>query len=270
MRENLRENDMARDWRREYYGAGTGWRPAAGPRDFEYSRDEWTRRGRYPELYGRAGEPGSDWGYPRRYEEDDETYRRVGANRGYVGGEPNQGYVGFGPDQGFWRSPEQRYGYRDEDWRYGRGYGPDYEGRRGERSWWDRTSDEIASWVGDEDAARRRRMDEMRSHRGRGPRGYTRSDDRIKEDVSDRLTDDPYVDASDVEVRVASCEVTLNGTVDNRAARRRAEDIAEAVSGVRHVQNNLRVREGWTQAGTTAPMSPESAQVTQGTDQNRR
>jgi osmotically-inducible protein OsmY len=265
---------MARDWRREsYYGPGTGWRAAGRPRDWEYGRDEWTRWGRHPESYGRAGGYESEWGYPRGYgEEDDETYRRAGPSRGYVGGEPNQGYVGFGPDQGFWRSsgPYERSerGYRDEDWRQGRGY----EGRRGERSWWDRATDEVASWVGDEDAERRRRMDEMRSHRGRGPRGYTRSDDRIKEDVSDRLTDDPYVDASDIEVTVAGCEVTLNGTVNGRAARRRAEDIAEDVSGVRHVQNNLRVREGWTQSGATAPTSAESAptKVTEGTGKDRR
>jgi hypothetical protein len=30
-------------------------------------------------------------------------------------------------------------------------------------------------------------------HRGRGPKGYTRSDDRIREEVCDRLTDDPVV-----------------------------------------------------------------------------
>jgi hypothetical protein len=97
-------------------------------------------------------------------------------------------------------------------------------------------------------------------HRGRGPKGYTRSDDRIREEVCDRLTDDPVVDASDVEVNVSNCEVTLSGTVDNREERRRAEDCAERVSGVTHVQNNLRVKQalnqqkqqggqGWQQQG---------------------
>ncbi|MBP2315656.1 BON domain-containing protein [Azospirillum soli] len=78
---------------------------------------------------------------------------------------------------------------------------------------------------------------------GLGPRGYTRSDERIREDVNDRLTDDPYVDASDIEVTVSGCEVTLSGTVDDRRAKRQAEDVAESVSGVRYVQNNLRVRQ---------------------------
>ena len=95
------------------------------------------------------------------------------------------------------------------------------------------------------DAERRRRMDEQRGgqHRGRGPKGYTRSDDRIREDVNDRLSDDPFVDASEIEVSVSSCEVTLTGTVDSRDAKRRAEDIAEQVSGVKHIQNNIRVQQ---------------------------
>jgi hypothetical protein len=80
-------------------------------------------------------------------------------------------------------------------------------------------------------------------HRGRGPRGYRRSDERIREDVNDRLADDPRLDASEIEVRVENGEVTLDGTVDSREARRRAEDLADSVSGVSYVQNNLRARE---------------------------
>jgi hypothetical protein len=63
---------------------------------------------------------------------------------------------------------------------------------------------------------------------GRGPRGYTRSDQRILEDVSDRLTEDWYIDASDIEVSVSNAEVTLAGSVDSRDDKRRAEDLAEA------------------------------------------
>ncbi|MCB5177061.1 BON domain-containing protein [Microvirga lenta] len=81
-----------------------------------------------------------------------------------------------------------------------------------------------------------------RHHRGRGPRNYRRSDERIQDDVNQRLTDDPYLDASDIEVLVRDQEVTLSGMVHSRLDKRRAEDIAESVSGVAHVQNNLRVR----------------------------
>ncbi len=83
-------------------------------------------------------------------------------------------------------------------------------------------------------------------HRGRGPKGYQRSDARIEEDINDRLTDDPRLDATDIQVQVTKGEVTLAGAVDGREARRRAEDIAESVSGVTYVMNNLRVRQPGT------------------------
>ena len=97
---------------------------------------------------------------------------------------------------------------------------------------------------------------------GRGPRGYKRSDERIREDVNDRLSDDPIIDASDVEVSVNNGEVTLSGTVNSRTDKRRTEDIAESVSGVTHVQNNLRVNRGElaaTAGGTTATGTTETA-----------
>jgi hypothetical protein len=78
--------------------------------------------------------------------------------------------------------------------------------------------------------------------RGRGPRGYQRSDERIREDVCERLLQDDYLDASDIEVSVKAGEVALNGTVQNRHAKRRAEDLVDLLSGVEHVQNNLRVK----------------------------
>jgi CBS domain-containing protein len=78
-------------------------------------------------------------------------------------------------------------------------------------------------------------------HSGRGPRNYQRSDDRILEDIHERLTEDPMLDASYIEVVVIQREVTLNGSVRDRNEKRRAEDAAESISGVTHVQNNLRV-----------------------------
>jgi osmotically-inducible protein OsmY len=77
---------------------------------------------------------------------------------------------------------------------------------------------------------------------GRGPLGYIRSERRIQEDVSEALTRDPDLDPSEVEVRVEGDEVTLEGTVDSRADRRHAEDLAAAVWGVWDVHNRLKVR----------------------------
>ena len=86
-----------------------------------------------------------------------------------------------------------------------------------------------------------RRDANQESHRGKGPKGYQRSDERIHEDVCDRLGDDHHLDASDIEVTVTASEVTLSGHVDTREDKRRAEDLAEHVSGVKHIQNQIRV-----------------------------
>jgi hypothetical protein len=76
---------------------------------------------------------------------------------------------------------------------------------------------------------------------GRGPKGYQRSDSRIREDVCDRLTDAPDIDASNIEVAVNNGEITLAGSVRNRDEKRRSEDVIETVTGVRDVHNNLRI-----------------------------
>jgi hypothetical protein len=76
---------------------------------------------------------------------------------------------------------------------------------------------------------------------GRGPRGYQRSNDRIYEDVAERLTDNGRLDASDISIHVDNGEVTLTGQVDSRRAKRLAEDIADSVRGVRDVHNQLHV-----------------------------
>jgi len=78
-------------------------------------------------------------------------------------------------------------------------------------------------------------------HHGKGPKGYKRSDERIREDVCDRLADDDHLDATHINVAVSNGEVTLEGSIGSRSDKRRAEDCAESVSGVTHCQNNLRV-----------------------------
>lgn len=79
------------------------------------------------------------------------------------------------------------------------------------------------------------------SYRGLGPKGYQRSDERIEEDVCDRLCDDHFVDASDISVSVESGVVTLEGSVADRGQKHRAEDIADACLHVTDVHNHLRV-----------------------------
>ena len=87
---------------------------------------------------------------------------------------------------------------------------------------------------------------ERPNYYGRGPKDYRRSDERIREEIADRMTDDWTLDASDITVAVTDGEVTLSGTVSSREQKRRAEDVAERVSGVRDVSNHLRVARGWS------------------------
>jgi osmotically-inducible protein OsmY len=187
---------------------------------------------------------------------------------------------------------EEKNMYRDDaEYRRWHEYGRD-------RGWFDRASDEVRSWLGDDDAEMRRDMDRMQNrgsmyrherdenrpygymygsqtfdregpidrwtlggtefgeygtrpveqlrrgnHYGRGPANYKRNDERIKEDVIERLVRNHEIDGSDIEVEVNNGEVTLKGIVESRYERRFAEDITEDVFGVKNVLNLLRVRE---------------------------
>ena len=95
-------------------------------------------------------------------------------------------------------------------------------------------------------------------HKGKGPKGYKRSDERIQDDINDRLTDDTQLDASDIEVTVTNGEVKLSGTVDNRQAKRRAEDLAEAISGVSNVENSIRVKQDKETGSSTSDKNTTS------------
>jgi hypothetical protein len=166
------------------------------------------------------------------------------SNYGRDYGRGSQGGGAEGPTFGDYGSlpsgAERRYGSEGEE-NYDRGYGrPDDDRNIGEGY---RGGRDYAAGPGHVAFGYRPRPGEV-SHRGRGPRNYVRSDDRIRDDINERLTQDRFVDASDIDVVVKRGEVTLTGAVDSRLARRRAEDIADAVLGVTHVQNNLRVHDG--------------------------
>jgi len=76
---------------------------------------------------------------------------------------------------------------------------------------------------------------------GKGPKGYMRSDERIREEVCELLSQG-YLDASDIEVEVKDGEVTLTGSVYDRRTKRLAEEIAESASGVKDVDVKLKIK----------------------------
>lgn len=81
----------------------------------------------------------------------------------------------------------------------------------------------------------------LESFRGRGPKGYRRSDERLHEIICERLTDDPRVDASEIEVSVKDGEVSLAGTVIDRYTKWRTEEIVAQCAPEAEIQNRLKV-----------------------------
>ena len=270
-------------------GMGRGYQGSRDAGGYGRSTGDFDRdyqAGRAQERYGQSdisGDYGQDYGYPtggarsgRGYdggyaEDGQQSYGRgnYGQATNYGGETPSYGgdYTGRGGASGAGYGGAGGYGgsaagYGSSNYGSGgygsSGYGSGGYGNPDQRDWAERAGDEVRSWFGDEEAARRREAD----HSGRGPKNYTRSDDRIREDVCDRLTHDAMVDASEIEVSVDGREVTLNGKVDSRAAKRRAEDCADSVSSVGHVQNNLRVAEQAARSGGYAGTTTTTGSTT--------
>lgn len=230
-------NDYSTDYDRDENYFGSGIQFGEGYQDRNYGRNSDFYDNDYGQDYDTEYSQSSR-GYLGNYDRGIDNYYRENnsgrnSNYGRSGGRYNRN------DRTDWRNDWDEGDYLESE----RGY--DLRQGSQKRGWWDRTSDEISSWFGDEEAEQRRRMDALRQgqFRGRGPRSYKRSDERIKEEINDRLTDDYNLDASDIEVEVNDRDVVLTGTVNSRYDKRRAEDIAEYVSGVNNVENRLRVNQ---------------------------
>ena len=78
-----------------------------------------------------------------------------------------------------------------------------------------------------------------------GPKGYQRSDERLREDVSERLTEARYIDSSEVTVAVSDAKVVLEGTVPERRMKHAIEDLVDACPGVQDIESRIRVMRPW-------------------------
>ena len=216
------EENRGRGEFRETYGRGYEEnRPYAGaPRGQQYGRG-FGESGRYGQHRGYSEEGGYD---PQRTQfrpgTSSEGFRRYGESygRGPEGFDRETGtYSGYGRGtSGFGSSFGTTSGYSEpgrfpETGRFGETFGTPSRTTRGRFT-------------------------------GRGPKGYTRSDERIREDVSDRLEQHGEIDASEIEVRVSNGEVTLEGTVEDRWMKRLAEDLVEDCPGVKQVNNRIRIQ----------------------------
>ncbi|HET9930368.1 MAG TPA: BON domain-containing protein, partial [Polyangiaceae bacterium] len=263
--EHDRNDEQRSRGEHEHHGYGSPTEQGFGAAQYGYgpagygssgSNSGYGNRGeRWQGSAGHGGERGQGGYGGERWQGGDRNERgqSYGGDRWRGAGEQGQGYgrndhpggrgfhgVGsyFGGNHGSYDSPEGNYGSD---------YGGPGAGQRGSQ----RSGEQAFMGQG------------QRSHRGVGPAGYSRSDERIKEDVSDALTDHEEVDAKEIEVSVKNGEVTLSGSVDARYMKRLAEDIAERVRGVRDVRNEIRVKQEATRGA-----SPSSSQRGAGTGAN--
>jgi len=96
-------------------------------------------------------------------------------------------------------------------------------------------------------------------HFGRGPQGYQRSDERIKEEICDTLMRDSEIDVENVTIEVSECVVTLKGQVDSKHCKRMVEDLCEEVLGVKEVENQLKCSQRHSQGQQFGTQQNESS-----------
>ena len=234
---------------------GTGWRrqqsPERGGERFEgqYEKDswrpDWRREPPYRNQEVRALRP-SAAGYQRRAERHPDDVEPYEASEGYEPFEPGHPreeglpfsagqpprYLGTGfPGRGGPGFTGGYYGFGsgtlEPDWRAGRRQPLGEDQGQGHEPDWQREPD----W---------RRRTERRYPPG--PKGYQRSDERLREDISERLMEARYLDSSDVTVEVSGAKVVLDGTVPERRMKHAIEDLVDACPGVQDIDNRIRVK----------------------------
>lgn len=256
-------------WRDDYSPQGSGRYDTSSSQSWRSQADGW-RGGNSGSGSGDGGDYGREASRGGRgYGYGDES----GNMGSYGGGQYGGGYQGSqgGHDPRGYGQSEGRYGA--EPWR---GYGESQRGGMFGRHWNDMGGRQGggqsgSSWQGGGQSDWQQRSGSMgassssestggSTFAGRGPKDYQRSDERIREQISDRMTDDHDLDASDISIEVRGGEVTLTGTVRTRDQKRRAEDLAESCSGVSEVTNNIRVKQDDSRGGQSNARQSGSSQ----------
>jgi hypothetical protein len=274
-------HDEGRRYGQGEYDSRRGWAGRSTTYRGSQNRDDWSRnqpardRGRSDEgQYGNRGAGygrGLDYDYGvARYgsvrDDDQGNARRYGV--GYSGGSNIDRDRPFGDDR-FYRTDEPRY--------YGTGYYAEgtsaFGGGFGEERWRGQSSSSGSMrdseqgsrfYGGGYDQPRgEERPGLLRRLFGKGPKGYQRSDERLREDISERLMQAYHIDSSEVTVTVASGKVTLEGTVPDRSMKHAIEDLVDACPGVQDIDNRLRVdRNAGGYGGTSGYTAVSSASST--------
>ncbi|HEY1282932.1 MAG TPA: BON domain-containing protein [Steroidobacteraceae bacterium] len=266
------EYDQRRNWGgRSPYSSSQGrddWDRGSPYGDRNRGEGQYGNRG--SRAYGGRGSDyyygGSRYGGARYSDEDADSPRRYGV--GYTGNPDFDRDRSFGDDR-FTRHDEPRYfgtGYYAEGTSaFGGGFGEERWRGQPSSTGWLRESERSGRFFGggyDEDR-RGQRPGLLRRIFGKGPKGYQRSDERLREDISERLMEAGDIDSSEVTVQVASGKVTLEGSVPDRYMKHAIEDMVDACPGVQDIDNRVRVdRNMGTSGGSSSSTGVSSASST--------
>lgn len=264
-RDALGEYSPRRGWSgRSTYRGSDDW--DRNPSSDYRSGGDWRYGNRSSSSYGGRGPDysysGSPYGRPR--DEDAGYARRYGV--GYTGSS------GVDRDRTF----DDRFNRADEPRYFGTGYyaegGSAFGGGFGEERWrshpsstgWLRESQQNSRFFGGgyDPQREEQRPGLLRRLFGKGPKGYQRSDERLREDVSERLMQAGGIDSSEVMVTVVSGKVTLEGTVPDRYMKHSIEDLVDACPGVQDIDNRIRVDRSAGSHGSTGYTAVSSASST--------
>ena len=238
-------------WQRDPYGFGQRAQSDPSQHRYPYSDPSQYRdqpphqqdfRTRYREMPGRGGFPRDQYGREHSREQlfgRREPFRREDDLQYYGTGSPGWG----APGPGFTGGP---HGY-DDSARYPQG------SLQGEYS------DESA--MSYENQIRRDFRRETPRY-PRGPKGYQRSDERLKEDISERLMEAYHIDSSEVTVEVRGAKVSLEGTVPSRHMKHAIEDLVDRCPGVLDIDNRIRVAGPNYQGSAATTMSQSQSSPT--------
>ena len=241
----------------QWSGRGQG-EPQWSGRD--QGEQQWAGRDQGEQQWGRRDQGEQQWGRPV----PEGSYRGLGyANRSHentFGGQGGlRGYENQLSSHGGQRGLAGGYGGSDRGYEGNQGQG--YEGGYGGRDYGQMggaRGNQPGSYNGSSARAFAPQYGGQ-SARGRGPRGYKRSDERIHEDLCDRLMQQDHIDAEDIEVKVKDGEVTLSGTVESRQIKHMVENLADSISGVQEIHNLLRLRRAGQEGSAYSQRSSEKS-----------
>ncbi len=235
---NYIDNSFNRNVGQSYYGNDYGRLDQTFQRPYP-QQNPGASRGTYYNGSSNGG-PGSSYTPSDYYGRPGQNYTNENENSGRF----NQGYSAnrYAENQNHAYRPWEDSGSgAQQQGQYYTKHGAGSPYQQSQESW--SSPSRSSTWSGSSDFSRQEsgHRQEAGPHSGKGPKGYKRSDDRIKEEVCEALTHHPEIDPSELEVDVKDGIVQFTGKAESRQIKSMVEDLAENINGVTDIKNDIRI-----------------------------